>query len=120
MVDLDALKDRADAIVADHADALVAASRQLHADPELAFAERHAHDLLADLLDGAGLAVERGIHGVPTAFAARAGTTGPTVAVLCEYDALPGIGAWCWRGSSWRAARWRWPRRERSRASRPR
>ena len=38
MVDLDALKDRADAIVADHADALVAASRQLHADPELAFA----------------------------------------------------------------------------------
>ena len=95
MVDLDALKDRADAIVADHADALVAASRQLHADPELAFAERHAHDLLADLLDGAGLAVERGTHGVPTAFAARAGTSGPTIAVLCEYDALPGIGHAC-------------------------
>jgi amidohydrolase len=95
MVDLDALKDRADAIVADHADALVAASRQIHGDPELAFAERHAHGLLADLLDGAGLVVDRGAHGVATAFAARAGTSGPTIAVLCEYDALPGIGHAC-------------------------
>ncbi len=95
MVDLDALKDRADAIVADHADDLVAASRRIHADPELAFAEGRAHDLLADLLEAAGLAVERGTGGVPTAFAARAGTSGPTVAVLCEYDALPGIGHAC-------------------------
>jgi amidohydrolase len=95
MVDLDALKDRTDAIVADHADALVAASRRIHGDPELAFAEGHAHDLLADLLDGAGLAVDRGAHGVATAFAARAGTSGPTIAVLCEYDALPGIGHAC-------------------------
>jgi amidohydrolase len=30
-----------------------------------------------------------------TAFVARAGTTGPTIAVLCEYDALPEIGHAC-------------------------
>jgi amidohydrolase len=32
---------------------------------------------------------------VGTAFEARAGTAGPEVAVLCEYDALPGIGHAC-------------------------
>ena len=38
----------------------------------------------------AALAVQRGAYGLDTAFAARAGTSGPTIAVLCEYDALPG------------------------------
>ena len=33
--------------------------------------------------------------GVETAFEAHAGSAGPTVAVLCEYDALPGIGHAC-------------------------
>ena len=33
--------------------------------------------------------------GVETAFRASAGHTGPTIAVLCEYDALPGIGHAC-------------------------
>ena len=36
-----------------------------------------------------------GAYGLDTAFVARAGTDGPTVAVLCEYDALPGIGHAC-------------------------
>jgi amidohydrolase len=39
--------------------------------------------------------VERGAYGVSTAFAARAGEVGPAVAVLCEYDALPGLGHAC-------------------------
>ncbi len=33
--------------------------------------------------------------GVDTAFVGRAGYQGPTVAVCCEYDALPGIGHAC-------------------------
>jgi amidohydrolase len=32
---------------------------------------------------------------MPTAFDARVGSQGPTVAVCCEYDALPGIGHAC-------------------------
>ncbi|MEO6628576.1 MAG: amidohydrolase, partial [Aquihabitans sp.] len=43
----------------------------------------------------AGLSVTRGAYGIETAFEARAGSGGPTVAVLCEYDALPGIGHAC-------------------------
>ena len=92
MADLDALKDRTDRAVADHADRLLEASHAIHARPELGFEEHHAHDVLADLLEGAGLAVTRGAYGLPTAFEAVAGTGGPRIAVMCEYDALPGIG----------------------------
>ena len=42
-----------------------------------------------------GSHVDRGAYGLDTAFAARAGSDGPVVAVLCEYDALPGIGHAC-------------------------
>lgn len=95
MVDLAAAKDRIDAIVADRADALVAASHDVHAHPELSYAERHAHDVLTDLLEAGGLRVTRGAYGLETAFEAVAGTSGPRVAVMAEYDALPGIGHAC-------------------------
>ena len=74
---------------------LLDASHQIHAHPELNYEEHFAHDLLTELLEGEGLAVERHAYGLDTAFAARAGTSGPTIAVLCEYDALPGIGHAC-------------------------
>ena len=95
MSDVDAVKDRLDALVDEHADALLEASHRIHAEPELGYEEHLAHDVLTDLLDGSGLDVERKAFGFDTAFAARAGTEGPTVAVLCEYDALPGIGHAC-------------------------
>lgn len=96
MVDLDAVKDRIDAVVDQHADVLLDASHQIHAHPELGFEEHHAHDILTTVLADAGLAVTRGAYGLDTAFEARAGDgPGPTVAVLCEYDALPGIGHAC-------------------------
>jgi amidohydrolase len=76
-------------------DLLLATSHRIHASPELGFEEHVAHDVLTAALEGEGLAVERSAHGLATAFAARAGSTGPTIAVLCEYDALPGIGHAC-------------------------
>jgi amidohydrolase len=75
--------------------ALVDASHQIHAHPELNYEEHFAHDLLAGLLEAEGLEVERHAFQLDTAFVARAGTSGPTIAVLCEYDALPGIGHAC-------------------------
>lgn len=95
MVDLDAVKDRTDRVVDEHAEALLDASHRIHAAPELGFEEHHAHDVLTGLLGAAGLEVTPHAYGLDTAFAARAGTGGPTVAVMCEYDALPGIGHAC-------------------------
>jgi amidohydrolase len=51
---------------------------------------------LAEFLDEQGFKVERGIAGVPTAFRGTIETgDGPTIAILCEYDALPGVGHAC-------------------------
>ena len=39
--------------------------------------------------------MERSYKGIKTAFKATSGKGRPNVAVLCEYDALPGIGHAC-------------------------
>src|SRR5512132_3720985 len=88
-------KARLAAEVERRAEVLDDVSRQIHAHPELGYEERFAHDLLTGVLEGEGLAVTRGARGVDTAFEATAGSAGPTIAVLCEYDALPGIGHAC-------------------------
>ena len=78
------------------ADDLEKLSRQIHDNPELAYQEVKAAAWLADFLDKQGFRVERGVAGVATAFRATIETgEGPTVAILCEYDALPGIGHAC-------------------------
>ena len=75
---------------------LIDVSHRIHERPELGFEEHHAHDLLTGVLADHGLAVQRRAYGVDTAFEARAGEgDGALVAVVCEYDALPGIGHAC-------------------------
>ncbi|MFE0332226.1 amidohydrolase [Streptomyces sp. NPDC058960] len=81
--------------VADRADVLWDVALALHADPEYAFAEHHAAALLTGELERAGLVVRREVAGMPTAFTARAGEGPPTVALLLEYNALPGLGHAC-------------------------
>ncbi len=93
--DVDALKARAAARIDAEQRALIGLSARIHAHPELCFEERHAADWLCEYLAAQGLTVEREAYGLPTAFAARAGSGRPRVAVLCEYDALPGIGHAC-------------------------
>jgi amidohydrolase len=76
-------------------DQLLDLSHRIHAHPELAMQERRACAWLCDALAGAGLAVQPGTGGLPTAFAARSGP-GPLRVVVCaEYDALPAIGHAC-------------------------
>jgi amidohydrolase len=94
-MDLDAAKARMIDEVDRRADLLLEASHRIHEHPELGYEEVFAHDLLTRMLTDEGLAVEAHAYGLDTAFAARAGTTGPTIAVCCEYDALPGMGHAC-------------------------
>ena len=94
-MELEEAKSRLVAEVDRRADLLIDASHRIHARPELGFHEVFAHGLLTDLIEADGLVPERGAYGLPTAFAARAGERGPTIAVMCEYDALPGIGHAC-------------------------
>jgi amidohydrolase len=77
-------------------DELEALSRRIHDHPELAYQEVQACAWLSEFLTGKGFKVETGVAGVATAFRATIGSGGgPTIAILCEYDALPGIGHAC-------------------------
>jgi amidohydrolase len=93
----DAVKPRVTAAVDALADDLERLSHQLHDNPELAFKEEKAHAWLTEFLAKNGATVERGVGGLATAFRATiAGTgAGPTIAIMAEYDALPGIGHAC-------------------------
>jgi amidohydrolase len=77
------------------ADELVRLSREIHADPELAYQERRAAARIAALLERHGVGVQMGIGGLETAFRARVGPAGPSVALIAEYDALAGVGHGC-------------------------
>jgi amidohydrolase len=74
---------------------LIDASHQIHAHPELNFEEHFAHELLTSRIEKNGLPVTRKAYGLDTAFETKVGNAGVDVAVLCEYDALPGIGHAC-------------------------
>jgi amidohydrolase len=68
---------------------------RIHARPELAFEEKFAAELLTGALEAESAAVTRKAGGLETAFTADFGTGQPTVAILGEYDALPGVGHAC-------------------------
>src|SRR5262249_31128530 len=59
--------------------------------PELALEEKRSSAALAAELEKEGFRVTWGIGGEATAFVAVAGSGKPVVALLAEYDALPGL-----------------------------
>lgn len=90
------LKEVAAAAAGRVRDAIVALSHDLHANPELAMQEHHAHNLLSGVLEVAGFEVTRHAHDLETAFRAETGDgEGPRVVICAEYDALPRIGHAC-------------------------
>lgn len=84
---------RVDGFAAD----LVALSHDIHDDPELGFAEHHASARLVGALADAGFTTTTEVADLPTAFRAERifGSGGPTIAIFCEFDALPEIGHAC-------------------------
>jgi amidohydrolase len=94
-LDAAARKKRISERVDARAKALDQLALEIHARPELAFEERFAATSLADYLESEKVSVQRAAGGLETAFVADAGSGGPLVAILGEYDALPGIGHGC-------------------------
>ena len=58
---------------------------------ELSLQEKRSAALFCEVLEREGFSVERGVCGIPTAFAASWGSGRPTIGVLAEYDALSGL-----------------------------
>ncbi|HYR47086.1 MAG TPA: amidohydrolase [Thermoanaerobaculia bacterium] len=69
----------------------VGVAQRIWETPELALEEKKSSAALAAELEKEGFRVTWGIGGEATAFAATAGTGKPVVALLAEYDALPGL-----------------------------
>lgn len=93
--DLARLKKDAQGVIDGASASLRSLSLSIHEHPELNFEEHHAHAELTRYLEAKGFDVTRSAYGMDTAFAAVAGRGEPTIAVICEYDALPGIGHAC-------------------------
>ncbi|MFW6126395.1 MAG: M20 family metallopeptidase, partial [Chloroflexota bacterium] len=91
--------DRLKAVVAGEVEAqrsaLTELSLRIHRNPELAFEEVKASGWLTEYLEEHGFELERGICDLPTAFKGAYGSGRPAIALLAEYDALPGVGHGC-------------------------
>ena len=58
---------------------------------EVGYQEDKSSALLQELLKREGFSIESGVAGMPTAFVATYGKGEPVIAILAEYDALPGV-----------------------------
>ena len=58
---------------------------------EMGYLEEKSSALLQKTLSDAGFTITKGVAGIPTAFIAEYGSGTPVIALLGEYDALPGL-----------------------------
>jgi len=58
---------------------------------EMGYQEEQSSALLQKTLSDAGFTIEKGVAGIPTAFIAEYGSGSPIIAIMGEYDALPGL-----------------------------
>ncbi|MGH7068474.1 MAG: M20/M25/M40 family metallo-hydrolase, partial [Acetobacteraceae bacterium] len=59
--------------------------------PELAYAEHRSVAEHVAMLEAEGFRITRNVAGIPTAVTGEAGAGGPVIAILGEFDALPGL-----------------------------
>jgi len=58
---------------------------------EMGYQEERSSVLLQKTLSNEGFSITKGVAEIPTAFVATYGSGGPVIAILGEYDALPGL-----------------------------
>jgi aminobenzoyl-glutamate utilization protein B len=88
-----ALAEQFDAVGAVDAqyDRTARVARQLWEWAEVGYQETRSSELLQAELAANGFTVTAGVADIPTAFVAEYGSGGPVIAILGEFDALPGI-----------------------------
>jgi amidohydrolase len=89
------LKSQVKVTIVQHRNHLITLGRNLHEYPEIALQEHKALQWLTDDLRSNNFTIENGICDMPTAFRASYGKGKPKIALLAEYDALPGLGHAC-------------------------
>lgn len=77
--------------IAAHAPDLTALADRVWDTPETLYAEFASCDAHVETLRAKGFRVTEALAGIPTAVMGEAGSGGPVIAILGEYDALPGL-----------------------------
>lgn len=72
-------------------DRYISLANEIWSLAEMRYAEFRSAELHASLIEEAGFKVNRGVANMPTAFVAEAGSGGPVIGFLGEYDALAGL-----------------------------
>lgn len=90
-----ALKEQVVAVVNAMATELKEISLFLYNNPELGGHEYQAIQILTQAAKRRGFSVQQNISGYETSFIASYGSSGPRIAFLAEYDALPELGHAC-------------------------
>ncbi|HHW03497.1 MAG TPA: M20 family metallopeptidase [Thermoanaerobacterales bacterium] len=93
---MDSLKEKVVLLVDEIKNDIFEVADRIHENPELGNQEFKASKLLKEKIAEYGFSV-RDVTGLPTAFIAtkKGAKTGPTIALLAEYDALPQLGHAC-------------------------
>lgn len=66
-------------------------AQQIWSYAEMGYQEAESSALLQKTLKNEGFKIEKGVAEIPTAFVATFGSSGPVIAILGEFDALPGL-----------------------------
>ncbi len=74
-----------------HQDEFIALSDRVWETPELCYGEFQSCAEHTAMLKAQGFAVTENVAGIPTAVMGESGEDGPVIAILGEYDALPGL-----------------------------
>jgi aminobenzoyl-glutamate utilization protein B len=85
------LKQTAVAAVERQGADLIRMSDEIWGFAEIGLQETRSAEVLASYAQRQGFTVQRGVAGMPTAFVASYGSGKPVIAILGEFDALPGI-----------------------------
>lgn len=90
---LSAQKDAAGVLAAldARATSYAGVARQIWEFAEVGYQETRSSALLQEQLRAAGFTVEAGVADIPTAFVATYGSGKPVIAIMGEFDALPGL-----------------------------
>lgn len=77
-------------------EAILSLGKYIHDNPELAVEEYLAAEKITEILKNEGFTIQEKFEEMPTAVVAyKKNGSGPRIALVAEYDALPGIGHAC-------------------------
>jgi len=94
-LDIEKLKTTVINEINNHRTRLWELALRIHDNPETGFNETRAAGWLTEYLEENDFSIKRGICELPTAFQASYGNGRPAIALIAEYDALPGLGHAC-------------------------